>query len=159
MRKIIYLSVLLILLAACKHRKIVQVEDKSPQIGEKTFLLHPTLMAAIKEFRVSADTDKIYAVYFTDTNDGFTMLKQDTLIYLSFWEETPLIDANYKGVLNVDSLSVAIFDKNSCGNDFYDTTKLSPIALSGLQKISEHEIKPVAAWGVQNDSLIRWIAP
>lgn len=159
MRKIIYLFVLLILFAACKHRKVVQVEDESPQVGEKSYVLHPTLMAAIKEFRVSANTDRIYAVYFTDTNDGFTMLKQDTLIYLSFLEETPLIDANYKGVLNVDSLSVAIFDKNSCGDEFYDSTKLSPIALSALQKMPEHEIKPVAAWGVQADSLIRWVAP
>lgn len=25
-----------------------------------------------------------YAVYFTDTNDGFTMLKQDTIIYVAF---------------------------------------------------------------------------
>lgn len=159
MRKIIYLFVLLILLVACKHRKVVRVEDKSPQVSEKSFVLHPTLMAAIKEFRVSADTDRIYAVYFTDTNAGFTMLKQDTLIYLSFLEETPLIDANYKGVLNVDSLSVAIFDKNSCGDNFYDTTKLSPVLLNDLQKIPEHEIKPVSAWGVQNDSLIRWVAP
>ena len=81
---------------------------------------------------MSNHTDRIYAVYFTDTNDGFTMLKQDTLIYLSFLEETPLIDANYKGILDIDSLSVAIFDKNSCGNNFYDSTKLSTIPLSNL---------------------------
>ena len=108
---------------------------------------------------MSNHTDRIYAVYFTDTNDGFTMLKQDTLIYLSFLEETPLIDANYKGILDIDSLSVAIFDKNSCGNNFYDSTKLSTIPLSNLKKIPEHEIKPVAAWGVQADSIIRWVAP
>lgn len=91
-------------------------------------------MAAINEFRLSAHADRIYAVYFTDTNDGFTMLKQDTLIYLSFLKETPLINANYKGILNVDSLSVAIFDKNSFGNNFYDSTKLSLVPLSDLQK-------------------------
>lgn len=155
----IYLLVLLILLAACKHRKVVKVEDEFQQVSEKSFVLHPTLMAAIKEFRLSTGTDRIYAVYFTDTNDGFTMLKQDPLIYLSFLEERPLIKANYKGVLNVDSLSVAIFDKTSCGDNFYDTTKLSPVPLNDLQKIPENEIRPVAAWGVQNDSLIRWVAP
>lgn len=159
MRKIIYLFVLLILFAACKHRKIVQVEEESTRVGEEFFVLHPTLMAAIKEFRLSTGTDRIYAVYFTDTNDGFTMLKQDTLIYLSFLEETPLIKANYKGILNMDSLSVAIFDKNSCGNNFYNSTKLSHVPLNDLQKIPEHEIKPVAVWGVQNDSLIRWVSP
>lgn len=159
MRKIIYLLVLLILLAACKHRKFVKVEDEFQQVSEKSFILHPTLMAEIRKFRVYAHIDRIYAVYFTDTNDGFTMLKQDTLIYLSFLEETPLIKANYKGVLNMDSLSVAIFDKNSCGNNFYNSTKLSHVPLNDLQKIPEHEIKPVAVWGVQNDSLIRWVAP
>ena len=65
----------------------------------------------------------------------------------------------YKGILDIDSLSVAIFDKNSCGNNFYDSTKLSTIPLSNLKKIPEHEIKPVAAWGVQADSIIRWVAP
>lgn len=159
MRKIIYLFVLLILFAACKHRKIVQVEEESTRVGEEFFVLHPTLMAAIKEFRVNAHPDRIYAVYFTDANDGFTMLKQDTLIYLSFLEEMPLIEANYKGILNMDSLSVAIFDKSSCGNNFYDSIKLSPVPLNDLQKIPENEIKPVAAWGVQIDSLIRWVAP
>ena len=121
--------------------------------------MHPTIMAAIKEFGLSNYTDRIFAVYFTDTNDGFTMLKQDTLIYLSFLEEEPLIDANYKGILDVDSLSVAIFDKNSCGNNFYDSTKLSLVPLSDLNKIPEHEIKPVVAWGVRADSIIRWVAP
>lgn len=55
--------------------------------------------------------------------------------------------------------SHALFDKNSCGNNFYDSTKLSTIPLSNLKKIPEHEIKPVAAWGVQADSIIRWVAP
>lgn len=150
---------MLVLFTACKHRRVIQVEEKKTQISEESLVLHPTIMAAINEFRLSAHADRIYAVYFTDTNDGFTRLKQDTLIYLSFLEETPLINANYKGILNVDSLSVAIFDKNSCGNNFYDSTKLSLVPLSDLQKLPEHEIKPVACWGVQADSIIRWIAP
>ena len=159
MKKIVLLFTVLVLFAGCKHRKAIRVEDETPQNSEESFVLHPTIMAAIKEFGLSNHTDRIYAVYFTDTNDGFTMLKQDTLIYLSFLEETPLIDANYKGILDIDSLSVAIFDKNSCGNNFYDSTKLSTIPLSNLKKIPEHEIKPVAAWGVQADSVIRWVAP
>ena len=116
MKKIVLLFTVLVLFAGCKHRKAIRVEDETPQNSEESFVLHPTIMAAIKEFGLSNHTDRIYAVYFTDTNDGFTMLKQDTLIYLSFLEETPLIDANYKGILDIDSLSVAIFDKNSCGN-------------------------------------------
>lgn len=159
MKKIIYLLTMLVLFAGCKHRKAIRVEDEPPQNSEESFALHPTIMDAIKELELSTPSDRIYAVYFTDTNDGFTMLKQDTLIYLSVLEESPLIDANYKGILNVDSLSVAIFDKNSCGNNFYDSTKLSTVPLSDLKKIPEHEIKPVAAWGVQADSIIRWVAP
>lgn len=159
MRKIIFLLTMLVLFAGCKHRKAIRVEDEPSQNSEESFVLHPTIMAAIKEFGLSNHTDRIYAVYFTDTNDGFTMLKQDTLIYLSFWEEAPLINTNYKGILDVDSLLIAIFDKNSCGENYYDSTKLSPVPLSDLKKIPEHEIKPVAAWGVKNDSLIRWVAP
>ena len=97
MKKIVLLFTVLVLFAGCKHRKAIRVEDETPQNSEESFVLHPTIMAAIKEFGLSNHTDRIYAVYFTDTNDGFTMLKQDTLIYLSFLEETPLIDANYKG--------------------------------------------------------------
>ena len=159
MKKIIFLLTILVLFAACKHRKAIRVEEKPLQNSEDSFALHPTIMAAIKELELSTPADRIYAVYFTDTNDGFTMLKQDTIIYLSYLEETPLINANYKGILNVDSLSIAIFDKNSCGNSFYDSTKLYPVPLSDLQKIPEPEIIPVAAWGVQSDSIIRWVAP
>ena len=159
MKKIIYLFTILILFAACKHRKAIQVEEEPPHYSEETFVLHPTIMTAIKELGLSYRADRNYAVYFTDTNDGFTMLKQDTIIYLSYLEETPLINAKYKGLLKMDSLSVAIFDKNSCGNNFYDTTKLYSVPLSDLQKIPEHEIIPIAAWGVQADSMIRWVAP
>lgn len=159
MKKIIFLFTILFLFAACKHRKAIRVEEELPHKSKETFILHPTIMAAIKELGSSNHANRIYAVYFTDTNDGFTMLKQDTIIYLSYLEESPLIDVKYKGILKVDSLSVAIFDKNSCGNNFYNSTKLHSVPLSDLQKIPEHEIIPVAAWGVRADSMIRWVAP
>lgn len=75
MKKIVLLFTVLVLFAGCKHRKAIRVEDETPQNSEESFVLHPTIMAAIKEFGLSNHTDRIYAVYFTDTNDGFTMLK------------------------------------------------------------------------------------
>lgn len=80
---------MLVLFAGCKHRKAIRAEGETPQNSEESFVLHPTIMATIKEFGLSNHTNRIYAVYFTDTNDGFTMLKQDTLIYLSFWKKHP----------------------------------------------------------------------
>lgn len=71
MKKIVLLFTVLVLFAGCKHRKAIRVEDETPQNSEESFVLHPTIMAAIKEFGLSNHTDRIYAVYFTDTNDGF----------------------------------------------------------------------------------------
>lgn len=159
MNKLIILLSFCIIISSCGCKRAIRSENEVQQVSNNLVVLHPKIIDAIKEFQSNAPTDRIYAVYFTDTNNGFTMLKQDTIIYLSFLEEHPLINVNYKGILNVDSLSVAIFDKNSCGNNFYDSTKLSPVSLSDLKKTPKHEIKPVAAWGVQADSIIRWVAP
>ena len=49
MKKIVLLFTVLVLFAGCKHRKAIRVEDETPQNSEESFVLHPTIMAAIKE--------------------------------------------------------------------------------------------------------------
>ena len=162
MKKIIILlsSCIVILLLGCGQKNVIQAERETLQSVKDSFVLHPKIIDVIKEFQSDIHTDGIYAVYFTDKNDGFAMLKQDTIVYVSFLRNTPLVkNINYKGLLTIDSLFVAIFDNNSSGINFYDTTKLFHIPLNRLKKIPECELNAVVALGVERDSLIRWIAP
>lgn len=68
-------------------------------------------------------------------------------------------NVNYKGLLTIDSLDIAIFDRHNSEINFYDTAKLVHIPLNVLKKIPKGEVNWIAALGVERDSLIRWIAP
>ena len=65
-------------------RNTTHSQNKTQQITKQSFILHPEIMNVIKELQSDVSSDRTYAVYFTDTNDGFTMLKQDTIIYVAF---------------------------------------------------------------------------
>lgn len=64
--------------------------NKAQEIAKQNFVLHPEIMNVIKEFQSDGSSDRTYAVYFTDTNDGFAMLKQDTIIIYSIFEKSPI---------------------------------------------------------------------
>ncbi len=118
------------------------------------------IIDVIKEFEASEQKNRPYAVYFTDTNEDFSVLTRDTNVYVSFLKMNPLIkNVNYKGVLSIDSLTIAIFDKNGVGAKYYDSTKLTYISLEHLHRVSEEEGRYFGVLEVMNDSLIRWEGP
>ena len=92
----------------------------------------------------------------------FFIMEQDTVVYLSAFSEQPddwfnADEAIYRGLLSIDSLPVAIYERNRCGANLYDSTKLVYVPLHNLKKLPKYSI--IARWGVQGDSLILDILP
>ncbi|GEM_PF-3170650 len=94
----------------------------------------------------------------------FFIMEQDTVVYLSAFSEQPddwfnADEAIYRGLLSIDSLPVAIYERNRCGANLYDSTKLVYVPLHNLKKLPKHTVIMIDRWGVQGDSLIPDILP
>lgn len=139
----------------CRQERVNGEISKSQRIQA----INNQLFSIIKEFEVLEKNSKIYAIYFTAENEGITMLKQDTVAYVTFLQDKPFIkDILYRGILTVDSLPIAIFSNGDVGAQFYNSERLIYIPLDFLIK-EPMKINYFAAFGIENDSLIRWIAP
>lgn len=109
----------------------------------------------------------IFEIYFTDKQDTTYFyggrMEQDTVVYLSsFREQSNPFNAGeaiYRGLLSIDSLPVAIYERKRCGANLYDSSKLVYVPLHNLKKLPKHTVIMIDRWGVQGDSLIPDILP
>lgn len=151
MRRIICIAVFLSLLfVSCRHngcnQSVIADEDSLQNVQQASFILHPDICEIIKEctsiYESHIGTIPIFEVYFTDKQDtvfwygGRT--EQDTVVYLSaFSEQTDgwfnTDEAIYRGLLSIDSLPVAIYERNRCGANLYDSSKLVYVPLHNLK--------------------------
>lgn len=174
MKRIICIAAFLSLLfVSCRHsgcnQSVIADEDSLQNVQQASFILHPDICDAIKEissnYEAAIGTIPIFEVYFTDKQDSTYFyggrMEQDTVVYLSsFREQSNPFNADeaiYRGLLSIDSLPVAIYERNRCGANLYDSTKLVYIPLHNLKKLPQYSI--IARWGVQGDSLIPDILP
>lgn len=177
MRRIICIAVFLSLLfVSCRHngcnQSVIADEDTLQNVQQASFILHPDICEAIKEISSNyvayIGTMPIFEIYFTDKQDTVFWYggrkEQDTVVYLSAFREQPddwfnAGEAIYRGLLSIDSLPVAIYERNRCGANLYDSSKLVYVPLHNLKKLPKHTVIMIYRWGVQGDSLIPDILP
>lgn len=149
MKRICIAAFLSLLFVACRHngcnQSVIADEDSLQNVQQASFILHPDICEAIKEISSNyvayIGTMPIFEIYFTDKQDSTYFygdrMEQDTVVYLSsFREQSNPFNADeaiYRGLLSIDSLPVAIYERNRCGANLYDSSKLVYVPLHNLK--------------------------
>ena len=150
MKRICIAAFLSLLLVACRHngynQSVIAEQDSLQNVQQASFILHPDICEAIKEissyYESHIGSIPIFEVYFTDKQDTVFWYggrkELDTVVYLSaFSEQTDgwfnTDEAIYRGLLSIDSLPVAIYERNRCGANLYDSSKLVYVPLHNLK--------------------------
>lgn len=154
MKIFIITSLLLALFSCCRKNKCTNTTKGTEDI------VNVSVLKAIKEFKQECDwQNKEYpiSIYFTDSISNSSFLKtNDTIMIISFYDvRTDFPRQYYKGILNVDSLPIVIYDKDNIGMHYYDSTMLTQ------EKVNATNIDLIimSAFIIRQDGLHRWHPP
>lgn len=128
MKKVLYISLISILVAAC-HGNTQPVAIGNNNMCLK---LSPWLEEAFTYFiehEKKPDTSTVYLMEFTLGEPGFPL--NDTLIYFCEYYKNHLTDG-FMGIITIGDYKVCVFDKQNVGSKFYAADSLMDMDLNRL---------------------------
>lgn len=162
MRHFILFIVITSLLFSCKGKRRSDPAPVSEEIVKTISLIDPQIKNAIYDFAGSVKrpefnfNESCMVVQFIDDYGARDIYFSDTVAIVSYNICGPRFNMDdYKGIITVDTLNVAIFDRNNIGRSYYNSDSLKNIAFDSYKCIPSNIISE-ALFYVKNDSLKYW---
>jgi len=143
---------MIIILAFYSCKKREKISEDSP-IVEMTKILNWELEDEIKRYIEESnypDSSTIYTLEFFN-EDILFFTERDTSVIISFLRCKNEYEG-YKGIMNINNNSLAVFDKQHFGYGFYNPDSLLNVSFDSLKCLNV-EIQDVLVYEIKNGNL------
>lgn len=157
MRK--YIFILMGIMISCQSNRSLKTIDSVNAVLIDSLITRELMLLVSASNVVGYNVpirEQCYTLEFTAKCHKPEIFFSDTVAFLTYYScDKDYSGLNYKGILVVDSINVAVFDSDNIGVKFYDTTKLINTSITEFKCFNSRSTLS-SAFYIRNGGLNYW---